>query len=302
MTNVATWDAETDSCDVGSTSIHRIVDLESVPFAANMIYPEAVLAEMRELSSRLGTHHFDQNSFDLLLSFHTFLMRNDKYTILVDLCCGNDKDRPTRPAWHQRKGPFLENLATADVAPEDVDFVMCTHLHADHVGWNTRLVDGAWQPTFPNAQYLFAEKEFNHWQLEHEKHPTEPILYGSYIDSVLPVMASGQAQLVASNHQIASGIHMEAAYGHTPGNIIIHIEDTDSHVILCGDAIHHPVQLIHPEWSTNFCSDPEQSRATRMAFLSDYADTQTAILPAHFQAPDYGRIERDGKSFRLAGH
>ncbi|MBT3915679.1 MAG: MBL fold metallo-hydrolase [Rhodospirillaceae bacterium] len=302
MTKAVTWDAKTDSCDVGSTSIRRVVDLESLPFAANMIYPDAVPSELQELSSRFGAQHFDQNSFDLLLSFHAFLVRNGKHTILVDLCCGNDKDRPTRPAWHMRNGPFLDNLAKAGVQPTDIDFVMCTHLHADHVGWNTQLIDGAWVPTFPKAQYLFAEKEFTHWQREHEKNPPEPVLYGSYLDSVLPVIDSGQAQLVKSNHQVDNGIHMEAAYGHTPGNVIIHVEDTDGHAILCGDAIHHPIQLAHPEWSTNFCTDPVQSRETRMAFLNDYADTQTAILPAHFQAPDYGRIEQDGKSYRLAGH
>jgi len=302
MTKAVTWNAKTDSCDVGSTSIHRIVDLESLPFAANMIYPDAVPSEMQKLSSQFSAQHFDQNSFDLLLSFHSFMVRNGKHTILVDLCCGNDKDRPTHPAWHMRNGPFLDNLAKAGVQPANIDFVMCTHLHADHVGWNTQLIDGAWVPTFPNAQYLFAEKEFTHWQQLHEQNPPEPVLYGSYLDSVLPVIDSGQAQLVKSNHQVGNGIHMEAAYGHTPGNVIIHVEDTDGHAILCGDAIHHPIQLAHPEWSTNFCTDPVQSRETRTAFLNDYADTQTAILPAHFQAPDYGRIERNGKNYRLAGH
>ena len=293
------WNAKEESCHIGKNAIHRIVDLESIPFVADMIYQDATSDIVAELAGEFGSHHLDPASLDLLLSFHSFLVRTDKHTILVDLCCGNDKDRPTRQAWHKRSGPFLDNLAKTGVQPSDIDFVMCTHLHADHVGWNTQLVDGAWVPTFPNAQYLFAEKELAHWQHEHDANPTEPILYGSYIDSVLPVMASGQAQLVKSNHAVAPGIHMEAAYGHTPGNVIIHVEDQNDHAILCGDAIHHPVQLAYPEWSTNFCTDPEQSRTTRMAFLSDYADTPTLILPAHFQAPDYHRIESDGKRYRF---
>jgi glyoxylase-like metal-dependent hydrolase (beta-lactamase superfamily II) len=294
------WNTETESCSLGDTSIHRIVDLESVRFPAQMIYPNVRPEDMEALTARFGAHHFDEASLDLLLSFHAFLVRTKKHTILVDLCCGNDKDRPTRPAWHMRNGPFLDNLARAGVSPADIDFVMCTHLHADHVGWNTQLVDGAWVPTFPNAQYLFAEKEFKHWQREHEKNPVEPVLYGAYVDSVLPVMGSGQALLVQSNHEVGSGIHMEAAYGHTPGNVIIHVEQNAKHAILCGDAIHHPAQLAHPEWSTHFCSDADQSRVTRMALLEDYANTETVILPAHFQAPDYVSIVRDGKAYNFA--
>jgi glyoxylase-like metal-dependent hydrolase (beta-lactamase superfamily II) len=299
MTGGVTWNATSESCQIGASSVHRIVDLENVSFAANLIYPDASPEEIRKLSADFSAQHFDPASLELLLSFHSFLVRTDQHTILVDLCCGNDKDRPTRQAWHMRNGPFLDNLAKAGAIPEDIDFVMCTHLHADHVGWNTQLVDGTWKPTFPNAEYLFAEKEFNHWQKIYESNPPEPVLYGSYVDSVLPVIDSGQAKLVQSNHEVAAGIHMEAAYGHTPGNVIIHVEDQNDHAILCGDAIHHPVQLAHPQWSTNFCTDPVQSRKTRMAFLKDYADTKTMILPAHFQAPDYKQIESDGNSYRF---
>ncbi len=299
MTESVIWNAKSDSCQIGNSSIHRIIDLESVPFGAELLYPDATPAEIQKLASEFGAQHFDPASLDLLLSFHAFLVRTEKHTILVDLCCGNDKDRPTRQAWHMRDGPFLQNLANTGVKPADIDFVMCTHLHADHVGWNTQLINGAWVPTFQNAQYLFAEKEFTHWQRQHEANPPEPILYGAYIDSILPVMESGQAKLVQSNHEVSTGIHMEAAYGHTPGNVIIHVEDNKDHAILCGDAIHHPVQLAHPEWSTNFCTDPGQSRETRMAFLADYADTSTIILPAHFQAPDYSQIESDGKRYRF---
>ena len=293
------WNAKNESCQIGCSSINRIVDLESVPFGAEMIYPDATPTEIQKLAAEFGQQHFDAASLELLLSFHAFLVRTEKHTILVDLCCGNDKDRPTRPAWHMRDGPFLLNLAQVGVKPADVDFVMCTHLHADHVGWNTQLINGAWVPTFPNAEYLFAENEFQHWQYLHESNPPEPILYGSYIDSVLPVMESGQGKLVQSNYEVAAGIHTEAAYGHTPGNVIIHVEDDKDHAILCGDAIHHPVQLAHPEWSTNFCTDQEQSRKTRMAFLADYADTPTLILPAHFQAPDYSPIVSDGNRYHF---
>jgi len=293
------WDANGDCCRVGGVSINRIVDLENSPFEAAAIYPDATLDIVRPLVERFGELHFDAASLDLLLSFHAYLIRTDKHTILLDLCCGNDKKRPTRPAWHLRDGPFLDNLAAAGVQSEDVDFVLCTHLHADHVGWNTRLINGDWVPTFTNAQYLFAEKEYDHWRREHENNPEESVLYGSYLDSVLPVIDSGQAKLVAPNHAVENGVYLEPAFGHTPGNVMLHVEDGGDHAILCGDAIHHPVQLAYPDWSTGFCTDPIQSRSTRMALLEDYADTKTLLLPAHFQSPDYGQIGRDGNGYRI---
>ncbi len=293
------WDASTDSCNIGNSIIKRIVDLEHVSFAADLIFPDVNPETIKQLSNRVGLQNFSDNTLDLLLSFHSFLIQTKKYNILVDTCCGNEKERPTRPAWHQRNGPFLDNLANAGLTPSDVDFVLCTHLHADHVGWNTRLIGGKWTPTFPNAQYLFTQKEFEYWKAEDQKNPSEPIMYGSYNDSVLPVIKSGQAVLVESDHQIDNGIQLEPAYGHTPGNIVVNIESESDQAILCGDVIHHPLQLIKPKWSTNFCYDPELSRQTRLNLLNRCAETQTAILPAHFHSPDYGYIERDGDTYQL---
>jgi glyoxylase-like metal-dependent hydrolase (beta-lactamase superfamily II) len=243
--------------------------------------------------------HFAEKTFDLLLSFHSYLIQTDKYNILVDTCCGNDKDRATRPAWHKRQGPFLDNLKKNGLMASDIDIVLCTHLHADHVGWNTQLIGGKWQPTFFNAQYLFTIKEFEYWKNKNEQNLSEPIMYGSFDDSILPVIASGQASFVNSDHQIDDGVRIEPAYGHTPGNIIVHVESAKEHAVLCGDVIHHPLQLSKPLWSTNFCFDPNLSRQTRINLLETYADTETAILPAHFHSPDYGCIERHGSGFRL---
>lgn len=294
------WDAEADCCVFGSTKISRVIDLESVPYPFDAIYPDATEEIIRQLAERLPEQHFSDSKTEVHLSFHSYLVRTEHHTILVDMCCGNDKDRPARPVWHMRNGPFLENLSSAGVTREDVDYVMCTHLHADHVGWNTMLDNGEWVPTFPNAQYLFAEKEFDYWQGLHDANPPEPVMYGSFADSVLPVMDTGQAVLVAGDHEVGSGVHLEPAYGHTPGNVVIHVEDGDGHAVLCGDTIHHPVQLIHPEWSTNFCADQDQSRATRLALMNEYAGTDSILLPAHFQAPEYGQLRRDGKAFAIS--
>jgi len=294
------WDATRDACDVGSTLINRIVDLEHIPFPANVIFPDATPDVIRNSKLLLAPQHFGNDSQDLLLSFHSFLVRTSSHTILVDLCCGNDKNRPTRPAWHMQSGPFLVNLAAVGVKPEDIDFVMCTHLHSDHVGWNTRLDDGRWIPTFPNAQYLFAEKEVQYWKQIVESGQGENVLYGSYEDSILPVINSGQAEFVTGSHVVETGIYLEPAFGHTPGNVIINVESNGKKAILSGDVIHHPVQLAHPKWSTNFCINAEQSRVTRLTLLNEYANTNTLFLPAHFQTPEFGRIERDGNTYSMA--
>lgn len=282
-----------------SFSISRVVDLDRVPFPANAIYPNATIEAMRRALAQLGADLIDPTSFDLLLSFHAFVIRTPRHTILVDTCIGNDKDRPTRPPWHRRTGSFLADLAVVGVRPETVDFVLCTHLHADHVGWNTRLINGRWVPTFPRAQYLIAETEYAYWRDVHSADPGTPVNYGSFEDSVLPVVRSGQAVFVPVDHAVEAGINFEPAPGHTPGNLIVHVEDDGRHAVLCGDVLHHPVQLIHPEWSTRFCFDPVQAQRTREELLRRYRNTATNILAAHFPAPTIGRIAFDSGNYRF---
>ena len=293
------WNPNNDSCNIGNLIVSRVVDLERVPFAAELVFPDSNPTVIKQLSKQVGLQHFADITLDLLLSFHSFLIQTKQYNILVDACCGNEKNRPTRPAWHQRNGPFLDNLAICGITPSDIDFVLCTHLHADHVGWNTKLINGEWVPTFPNAQYLFAKKELDYWSAESQRNPSEPIMYGSYDDSILPVIKSGQALLVDSDHTIEEGVQLEAAYGHTPGNVIINIESEGDQAILCGDVIHHPLQLLKPTWSTNFCYDPELSRQTRLNLLDRCAGSNIALLPAHFHSPDYGYIERHEDTYKL---
>jgi glyoxylase-like metal-dependent hydrolase (beta-lactamase superfamily II) len=279
----------------GRFSISKIADLENVLFSPQAMYPDATEAALRDAQPRLGAKLIDAATLNLMLSFNCFLVRTGRHTILVDSCIGNDKERPTRPAWHRRNAPFLDTLKGLGVAPENVDFVLCTHLHADHVGWNTRLVNGKWVPTFPNAQYVMAETEYRHWRALHDSKPPEPVLHGSFADSVLPVVDSGQALMVPMDHQVASGVHLEGAPGHTPGGVVIHVEDGGTRAILVGDLMHHPIQVLHPEWSTNFCEDPAASRRTRIDFVRRHADTGTRILTSHFPAPTIGEIRRDGR-------
>ncbi len=282
----------------GRFEISKIADMEKVLYAPERMYPDATPEKLRAVQPILGPRLLDSD-LQLILSFNCYVVRTGGHTILVDSCIGNDKVRPTRPAWDRRQGPFLETLRSLGVTPESVDYVLCTHLHADHVGWNTRLVNGEWVPTFPNAQYLMAEVEYRYWRAEHDRNPPEPVLHGSFVDSVLPVVARGQAKMVPMDHEVMPGLHLEGTPGHTPGAVVIHVQDGNARAVLCGDMLHHPVQVIHPEWSTHFCVDPEMSRRSRQDFVRRHAETGTCVLTGHFPAPTAGQIRRDGARHRF---
>ena len=284
------------SLKIGRFTIGQIVELEEQKYKANAMLPDATQEGLREQSQRLGPRFIEPETLDLFLTFGCYVVRTGRHNILVDGCIGEDKERPTRPVWHRRKGPFLSILKSYGLTPEDIDVVLCTHLHADHVGWNTRLVNGKWVPSFPRARYLIAEPEYRHWKSQHDA-AKEPILHGSFADSVLPVVQSGQAVMVKPDHEVEAGVRLEPAFGHTPGNVVIHVEDGNARAVLLGDVMHHPVQVAYPEWSTNFCTDPAASRRTRASLLQRCANTETRVLTAHFARPTVGRVVRDGARF-----
>ena len=238
------------------------------------------------------------DSGKLIFAFQSFVIRLKGLTVLVDACVGEDKERPHRPNWHRKKWPWMDNLRAAGVAPEDIDVVMCTHLHVDHVGWNTRLVDGRWVPTFPNARYVFAETEFRHWESCYRE-PEQDWIRDAFEDSVLPVVEAGKADLVATDHEIAAGLWLEHTPGHTPGAVCLNLQSGGDRAVFCGDLMHHPLQVPEPQLHTIFCLDPALSSATRTAFVERHADTGTLIMPAHFADETAGRIVDEGGQCRF---
>jgi len=286
------------SLNVGSVRVDTVVELATVPLAfAHFLpdsTPEAIAAEAEWLRPRFA----DASLTHGLLSFHTYVLRSDTCTILVDTCIGNDKDRGGHAGFHRLTTGWLRDLQQLGVAPESVDYVMCTHMHGDHVGWNTRLSNGRWVPTFPNARYVFARSEFEHRARLRETKPGGD--YGVYADSILPVVESGQVDLVDSDHELEGLLRLEAAPGHTPGNVVIHLQPGREHAVLSGDVIHHPLQVKYPEWSAAFCEDPAASAACRRRFVEAHADTETLILPAHFPAPTAGYIRSHGNRWRYS--
>jgi glyoxylase-like metal-dependent hydrolase (beta-lactamase superfamily II) len=283
----------------GPFETHRIVELEGAFIPAATLFPAATPELILATAAANDPRLFDRQNQLLVMSFHSIVVRTAHCTILVDSCVGNDKPRPRNPHWHQRQGSYLSDLAAAGLKPEDIDIVMCTHLHADHVGWNTRLDNGRWVPTFPNARYLFGRTEVEHWRQVLTGSPPEQINHGSWADSVEPIFEAGQAVLVAEDQEVDEGVQLLPAPGHTPGNVIVRLEARGERAYLTGDVIHHPIQVEHPEWSTCFCWDPQLSADTRLKTLTTVAQQEAWLLPAHFPTPTATRIRQTDAGFRM---
>jgi glyoxylase-like metal-dependent hydrolase (beta-lactamase superfamily II) len=213
---------------------------------------------------------------------------------LIDSCIGNDKQRDARPDWCNLSTGFLDRLAEAGARPEDIDYVLCTHLHADHVGWNTRLLNGKFVPTFPNATYVFSRQEYAFWQAQHEAGKTGPHLQ-AYRDSVLPVIEAGQALIVEDRDEIAGLLQLEPAPGHTPGHAAVWLAGDAG--VFTGDILHHPVQVMNPHWSCMGCLDPAQAAESRIRILARCAATGAILFPGHFMAPHAARISGEPGHF-----
>jgi len=291
---MATW-------KIGGTSVTRVGEM--IGFAS--IPPERFLVgfEREVLNRHLGwlvPNHYSPEQHRLITSVHSWLIRTERQTILLDCCAGNHKNRPGATRFHQLETPYLENLRQAGAAPEDIDIVLCTHLHTDHVGWNTMLRDGRWVPTFPNARYLFSRTE-NEWG-DPRRNPAadaDPQRTYSYRDSVLPVIEAGQAELVDGPHAIGDTMLIEAAPGHTHGHLILKLDDASEKAVFCGDALHHPLQVYAPHWNSGFDELPEIARTTRRQVLEHCAEHGALLFPIHFAAPYVGAIAGAGDSFTL---
>ena len=283
---------------IGDYAIDKVVELE-LPFApARAFFPDLTEEMLQACQRELPAGQLTADGL-LNMSYHAFLLRTGRHTILVDTCCGNGKDRAARPAFHKLDTRFLCVLAEAGVAPEQVDFVMCTHLHWDHVGWNTRLVDGRWVPTFPNARYIVSRTEYEFWDDAYRR--GDPSIHcRSFADSVLPVKRADQVVVVADDHELDRGIVLEPCFGHSPGHVVINIASGGQRAVAIGDVIHHQIQLRFPAMSTMADTDRYRARQTRTALIDKHADTDTIFLPAHFITPTAGRIRRAAAGFRYA--
>lgn len=282
---------------VGDVEVTRVLEFEG-PFEDPLVlHPGATQDLVDHHRHWMEPRVLDPKTGRLFFTFHSVVIRTKRHLILVDTCGGNNKERPHKTRYHQNEWPYLENLSKAGFRPEEIDFVLCTHLHADHVGWNTRLINGRWVPTFPNAKYVFARAEVDHWSQEALR--AEYSTDGFFEDSVLPVIEAGQAVLVDMTHRFDENVWLEPSPGHTPGHVIVRIESNGQSAVLSGDIMHTALQCAEPHLNSCFCVEPEQARATRRGFLDRFVDTPTIVIPGHFPTPTAGWIRSSSDGFRF---
>jgi glyoxylase-like metal-dependent hydrolase (beta-lactamase superfamily II) len=231
------------------------------------------------------------------MSIHALVVETPERRIIVDTCLGNDKENRRIPTWNRLQTCFLADLAAAGYPRETIDTVVCTHLHVDHVGWNTMLVDGSWIATFPKARYLMGRVEYDHWTTQRERDDMKAVL----ADSVTPVWDAGLVDLVETDHRICDEVSLVPTPGHTPGHVSIRIASDGEEALITGDFMHHPCQIARPDWSSTADSDADLARTTREAMLTRLADTPVLVIGTHFAGRTAGHLVPDGPAFRLAG-
>jgi glyoxylase-like metal-dependent hydrolase (beta-lactamase superfamily II) len=274
---------------VGKVKITKIVELETVG-STRFILPLASNEEIRKLPWLIP--HFATEEGRLKMSIHSLVLETPSRRIVVDTGLGNDKQGRNVPTWNDRDGPYLETMTQAGFPPDSIDTVLCTHLHVDHVGWNTRLVDGQWVPTFGRARYLFGKTEYEYWR-DHSDTPDKKAVFD---DSVKPIVDAGKADLIASDAKLCDEIAVIPTPGHSPGHLSILVQSDGEQALLTGDVAHHPCQMAHLDWSSTVDSDPLQSAVTRRQLFSRFTDQPTLVIGGHFDA---GHIRRDGDAFKF---
>jgi glyoxylase-like metal-dependent hydrolase (beta-lactamase superfamily II) len=281
---------------IGRLRVSAVVE-RAGPTRPTWLLPDATPEAVERHRAWLAPHFLDERS-RFLQSIHAFVIQGPGFTALVDTCVGNDKDRGGRQPFHMMHTSFLEDLKSAGYPPESIDLVVCTHLHVDHVGWNTRFEGGRWVPTFARARHLFARPEWEHWS-DAPSEDTRRVMD----DSVAPVLDAGLADLVTMDHRVSDELWLEPTPGHTPGHVSVRLRSNGAEAVITGDLMHHPIQVAEPGWGSHFDSDPDHARRTRRAFCERYGDTPVAVLGTHFHHPTVGRIVRhgDGWHFAVAG-
>jgi glyoxylase-like metal-dependent hydrolase (beta-lactamase superfamily II) len=278
---------------IGDVTVTRIVESEiPVPYDKKAAFLRQATPEALRRMPWLQPH-FVTDEGHLRISIHALLVEAPGLTLVVDTCIGNDKPRALNRGVALQTS-FLKDLEAAGCRRESVNAVVCTHLHVDHVGWNTMLQHGRWVPTFPNARYLIGKQEYAHWRASKDAEQ-QAIL----ADSVQPIFDHRQAELVDMNHKLSPEIRLIPTPGHTPGHVSVAIESRRERALITGDMLHHPCQFGHPEWSPTFDSDPVASASMRRSVMEKVADHPVLVIGTHFAAPTAGHVKREGTAFRF---
>jgi glyoxylase-like metal-dependent hydrolase (beta-lactamase superfamily II) len=286
----------TSQISLGDITVQRVVEQEGPFFDVFQFFPKLTKEQFAEDASWLKPRYISADN-KVNLCIQSYIVRTPHHNILIDTCVGNHKPRPTRPFWHMMKSDQYEkSLAATGLTVNDIDFVMCTHLHTDHVGWNTRLENGRWVPTFPKAKYLFADRELAFWT-EREKEDATRCPWVT--DSVLPIVEAKRAELVKSDHMLNDLVQLIPTPGHTIDHYSVQVGKAGQDAVITGDMIHSPLQARYPEMGMFVDYDSTQSGRSRRDLFGKLCDSATVLCTAHFPSPSTGRVRRWGDGFKI---
>ncbi|MEM8649412.1 MAG: MBL fold metallo-hydrolase [Pseudomonadota bacterium] len=274
-------------CKIGDVEIWRLLEINGPFLTLGELFPGNG-SEAQEAFEKYAPHQLCQNTGKLILPVQAYLLKTPAHTILIDSGVGNDKDNGLAD-WNKRSSDrFMAALTAADVSPDDIDYVLFTHLHSDHVGWNTKLEEGQWVPTFPNARYLINAAENEYFR---EQAGT------TYMQSVMPVVEAGKVDLITPDHKLGDSISLISTPGHTPGHVSILINSNGSEAIITGDAIHTSVQCRYPDWHFKFDTDASMAVTSRWKLLEEASSRNMRVISFHFALPSIGRVKKHGEAF-----
>jgi len=291
-----------DRFDLGTVTVHRIEEWRGAFSPPAELFSGYTAEGWEPHADEFAPEYYDPASGKLYAFLQSWVLDTGTQRILFDTGAGNDKERPNLPIFGQLQTDFLGNLARAGFQPEDIDTVVCSHIHVDHVGWNTRLVEGQWEPTFRNARYILPLADRAYW----DPHDTAAgpggigaaVNAGMYEDSVRPIIEAGRAEWAEDGFEVADGLVLHACPGHTPGSMMLDVAGKNDTALFVGDVVHHPAQIYRPEWNSIFCEAPDQARETRRTVLDKAAAREALLVPAHFGGSHMARVLREGSGFR----
>lgn len=293
--------AERFTVGIGQVEVIRLYETTLLGETAQTWLPDFNRELVREHEHWLAPTYYDPESGRIPMPVHSWIVRTPRHTVLIDSCIGNHKHRPGLSEMHQLSTNYLQRMAALGIHPEEIDYVMCSHLHADHVGWNTRLVNGTWVPTFPNARYVISQVEYDH--------VLRAITTGvsgvpgwfapMYNDSVLPIVEAGQSVMFDDTYSLDDTFLIRHAPGHSPGHVRIELSSHGENGVFCGDMLHTPIQIPFWQWSSRVCDDRALAAKSRKELLSFCAETGALLFPGHFESPHVGHIVEQSGSFGI---